>query len=709
VHGSYLIAPVSQAHEFDTFRFFFGKHLTAELTGEAVSIDRAAICNNPGGIGNVQGKIVFVEWGTCRASTKARTAQNAGAIAVVQHVKVSVPGFESYWDHDLDADDITIPVFTASNAAYQLANRLAAFTFPLPSPNQNSTNLVTLSPNTNPWQTIVEGGWWIWFQVFNSAFSFINFALASRKLATIIRNRGFALTIPVFALGMEIFSNGLRGIVTAINPLNCYLLMPRTLNIVMFTITVPLNMITTLILAFFFYELTSNTRLSKVSFLARPSSKIGAAALALTLLGLELFLSVNRAQFRLGDMYIVHNVVMTILMVGVSGVFMHNTWNVRKFLDRQGGASSGKNSINRLTHNVFMAAVLMLLEVLFRLLAVFIRQPAAVYCFAFGGFACANSKSFFQILAFAVQSKKKELDVERSYQPASTASPRNRKGRAASANVPMRSKRKSTSDAPSRDSVSSVRRARIAALSARRNAKSASICVSNLSQVRAGTSKPPILAPIPMSSWGKDSCASSGGGGSTDGGGGDVSASANGGGYLMGTAESDADSTVAYSAAATARARCGAGSLVLPAGAIDVDTSHVIAEERIHRTSEVFHAPSISITIPVTDADNMSSRSSVVSGRSSVVSGSGAIVASAAAAAAAGIHAPIPILYALPDDARQNSFDEQELQLQQQLDQVANTGLTAHDIGSQPGVAASAGMIPTMPQGKLNANHSRNN
>lgn len=71
----------------------------------------------------------------------------------------------------------------------------------------------------------------------------------------------------------------------SVDPLGANLIMGRTAVFVTFTITIPLNMITTLILVFFFYELTHNSKYGLLfpplpSFMLCPECKPPASSRA---------------------------------------------------------------------------------------------------------------------------------------------------------------------------------------------------------------------------------------------------------------------------------------------------------------------------------------------------------------------------------------------------------------------------------------------
>jgi len=437
--------------EFSSYPFFFGAQLAQQAQDDdpspfnlsapyslpyagnnkivlaAVSLESAdSLCKEPypevnvGGIRHndslafLAGKAVLVPFGACSTSSKARRAQAAGAIALVS-VSKSTAGFDCFWDHDIDASDIGIYVFSSTGPANAeellpiLGWSSALKSQPILNFRyQTSQALSQITWQENPWQSIVDSGWWIFLQVTNVLISSINVFMSITRIVGHTRKaKGCKLTIPIFCLSVELCSNVVRGFVAASSPAGSRLLFSRTANFILFTITLPVSMITTIILVFFFHELTTKSSLTASTFLAKRSSKVFGMVIGLTIFIIDVTLAVIRADYQGATFFLVHNLVTSMIAIVLASFFLYKTWSVRKFLMKNTtSASSQSDSVNRMTTNIMASALFMLLEVFFRFLGVVFVTPLAFFVLMLGGTWSANFKSFFQILAFGSVAKK---------------------------------------------------------------------------------------------------------------------------------------------------------------------------------------------------------------------------------------------------------------------------------------------------------------
>ena len=414
-------ANVDQTVSFPLYPFFYGSHLTSSsnFSASIVPLSHSILCSTyQVSTENITGKAVYSFWGGCDPATKAASVARMGGVALISDVDETLPGFNSYWWHDPSSDNL--PVYCYGVPSHQIQ--------PLDSLmrrwNASETVQIDLSPSLNPWQEIVEGGGWILFQLVMSLASIANLAIAGERFWVIGNVRGFKLSIPLFCLSMEILCNVLRLVVVAVDPVASRLLFPRAANYILFTITQPLNMITTIILVFFFHELTSSSKLVQVSFLANTWTKASACVISFVLIFLDLYTSVTRLETDFKEsngisLFVLYNVIIMMLNIIIATLFIRSTWKVRKLLlkstatGKQGDTNKNKG-VNNLTKNVFISAILLLCEVFFRFMAVLNIDPWGWFFFIFFGTASSIGKSTFQILAFGAQKNKKSVKLKSS-------------------------------------------------------------------------------------------------------------------------------------------------------------------------------------------------------------------------------------------------------------------------------------------------------
>lgn len=387
----------------NTYSFFFGRQLTGEaIRAELRHLDAGDVCR--GSLPNLDRIVAFVPQGACVPARKARKLSQAGAIGAVIDVGHTVPGFYAYWFDSRTAEDIALSIVVMSTVQKDseiIGNMLSS------AQRRNATVSIQLEASKSPWGKVVDSPAWVFFQVSMTLFGLMNMTYATWKMFVIVSTKGCKLSIPVFCLSMELCANMLRTVVVAVDPVATRRVFDITSNFVLFTITIPLTLITSIVLVFFFHELTSGNKLSASSFLTSPASKIGAASLGVFLFIGDVTTSVLRSRMdtSVDGLFLGYNVVVSLVVVVVASIFFHSTFRLRQELLSRARTNSEQTirSTNHLLFSVFLTAVFMSFECFFRLIAVWIPNAWAWYAFIFCGTLMSNAKSASQIFAFTAQ------------------------------------------------------------------------------------------------------------------------------------------------------------------------------------------------------------------------------------------------------------------------------------------------------------------
>lgn len=394
-----------------TYRYFYGARLgaSANLTAEAVLASNSELCGG-GLVAGVDGRIVVADSGECDPSVKARAVARSGGLAIVSNVGAATPGFYAYWFHDPSASGLPLHCFStvdAESGAFLSQMRRAR-------DEGGAPVTVRLVESVNPWQDVVESGWWILFQVLMSIGACFNIGMDAVKARQIGSSRGWKLSIPLFCLGLCGLSNLILLAVVAIDPMGSRLIFSKPANFVLFSVTQPLNLICTVVLGFFFHNLTQGTRIStNGSFLGSTRARVIAGCTSAGLLFFDLSASLLRAEndAKYANLYLINVVFMMLINLVIAALFVRSTWRVRQFLLSQGAKTNGaktRSSVNSLTRNVFLAASFMISENFFRLMGALAYRDASVwFAFIWLGTTSSLGRTLFTALAFSTRSKKK--------------------------------------------------------------------------------------------------------------------------------------------------------------------------------------------------------------------------------------------------------------------------------------------------------------
>ena len=273
IFATEVIVPAELDLEFPTYRYFYGKHLAdgANLQLNSTSYTAGEVCGTED-LPLAQGRIVLVKSGVCHPRSKARRLKAAGAIGLID-VDDFGPGFMVYFADCLGCEDLSdfYMFSTTSSKALSLANNLIE----AESLIYEQDIAIRVEYSSNPWQAIVTSGAWIFYQVASALVALFSTEEAARRFYGIGKPKKFKPSIPLFCLFTEAIANTLRLIGYSVDPLGSHRLMGPLGQQIFYTIPLPFTMIATLMLVFFFHELSSGASMNKdASFLAQPSARL---------------------------------------------------------------------------------------------------------------------------------------------------------------------------------------------------------------------------------------------------------------------------------------------------------------------------------------------------------------------------------------------------------------------------------------------------
>lgn len=299
-------------------------------------------------------------------------------------------GFPEYINTGAFASGVNYPVVNMNSEEWSLFERLTA------SPN-TSLNMTIDSDGISPWRIQKDSGAYYGHAVITGAFCIINIVLASLALSK--HPQKCSRSISTLCLTLEIVAHVIR-FFYALDPSGPWKLWPYPVEIVLLTLSIPVSLISMVLLTLYWQELVDFSSLEVSSVLSR--SKIPAIIIVCLTLGTEVASSaVRAADVRFEAVVIVNNIIYLVILVILIAHVSYVSFSVFRFFKRLPRLNRTQRALRAFSMRS-AASIIGLLVLLSAALAL-LTSGTNIYGHFYALFCVSNGLNFIglmQILAF---------------------------------------------------------------------------------------------------------------------------------------------------------------------------------------------------------------------------------------------------------------------------------------------------------------------
>jgi hypothetical protein len=321
------------------------------ITGELVITDPINSCRELTNAHLVLGKIALVSNDRCPLEIQTRYAQQAGAIAIIQHQSGVTEAGRDYYSYTLiDRDDILIPVAFVDGYDGDFLHELI----------QNSTSVIVIlsSGDRNTWQIFATSPVAIVLTVLHVAIDLGILIYAIVKLVRYTRYTRSTISVTQVSLGLIMLAMAIAIVMVIVIRLGSFNFMDVPTALILGSIFFPdtMMLLSSLVVSFYWFELTS-----KVSPVSRTWSKklwrpfiAGGVVLMALLAMIIIWTQLIRSNAVLIAIYAIY----TVITLGVAVIWVVFGAKLRKALvtDRSAKVQKSSKRITKVIILIFVCA-----------------------------------------------------------------------------------------------------------------------------------------------------------------------------------------------------------------------------------------------------------------------------------------------------------------------------------------------------------------
>jgi hypothetical protein len=211
---------------------------------------------------NVNGRIVYLaEVPKSQLWARIFDLKSRGVIGIIFGSIYPVPGQDYCTWTGEDVSQIDFPIATVYRTDFDGLHNLLI---------NSEEILIELSSEGNPWTDVINSvAILIIFRVFTGGFSVALVIYGSIKLAKFIKYQGSRFNVPQVCLALEIIANLWRVVYLVVDPLGCNFVYGSAVNSFMDTVSLPYQIATFALVAFYWFEIISQASIKIYPFLIR--------------------------------------------------------------------------------------------------------------------------------------------------------------------------------------------------------------------------------------------------------------------------------------------------------------------------------------------------------------------------------------------------------------------------------------------------------